>query len=105
MSPKSYRLYISKISELGYVNAYSMNGDYDAVFEGIKLAVCNVMKDNVLVAAERSNLFFGTDLLSDQTRIQMLDMANLDGSDNIRVVARYSGGTQVGIGADVVLTS
>ena len=105
MSPKSYRLYISKISELGYVNAYSMNGDYDAVFEGIKLAVCNGMKDNVLVAAERSNLFFGTDLLSDQTRIQMLDMANLDGSDNMRVVARYSGGTQVGIGADVVLTS
>ena len=35
----------------------------------------------------------------------MLDMANLDGSDNMRVVARYSGGTQVGIGADVVLTS
>tara|TARA_R100000664_G_scaffold2829_2_gene6775 strand:- start:6841 stop:7458 length:618 start_codon:yes stop_codon:yes gene_type:complete len=105
MSPKSYRLYIAKISELGYVNAYSMNRDYDAVFEGIKLAVCNGMKDNVLVAAERSNLFFGTDLLSDQTRIQMLDMANLDGSDNMRVVARYSGGTQVGIGADVVLTS
>jgi hypothetical protein len=105
MSPKSYRLYISKISELGYVNAYSMNGDYDAVFEGIKLAVCNGMKDDVLVAAERSNLFFGTDLLSDATRIQMLDMANLDGSDNIRVVARYSGGTQVGIGADVVLVS
>ena len=105
MSPKSYRLYIAAISTLGYVNAYSMNGDYDAVFEGIKLAVCNGMKDNVLVAAERSNLFFGTDLLSDQTRIQMLDMANLDGSDNMRVVARYSGGTQVGIGADVVLTS
>ena len=105
LSPKSYRLYISKISELGYVNAYSMNGDYDAVFEGIKLAVCNGMKDDVLIAAEISNLFFGTDLLSDQTRIQMLDMANLDGSDNIRVVARYSGGTQVGIGADVVLTS
>ena len=105
MSPKSYRLYIAAISTLGYVNAYSMNRDYDAVFEGIKLAVCNGMKDNVLVAAERSNLFFGTDLLSDQTRIQMLDMANLDGSDNMRVVARYSGGTQVGIGADVVLTS
>ena len=105
MNPKSYRLYISAISTLGYVNAYSMNGDYDAVFEGIKLAVCNGMSEDVLVAAERSNLFFGTDLLSDQTRISMLDMANLDGSDNIRVVARYSGGTQVGIGADVVLVS
>ena len=105
MSPKSYRLYISAISTLGYVNAYSMNGDYDAVFEGIKLAVCNGMSDNVLVAAEKSNLFFGTDLLSDQTRIQMLDMSQLDGSDNMRVVARYSAGTQVGIGADVVLLS
>jgi len=105
MSPKSYRLYISAISTLGYVNAYSMNGDYDAVFEGIKIAVCNGMKDDVLVAAEKSNLFFGTDLLSDQTRIQLMDMSNLDGSDNMRLVARYSGGTQVGIGADTVLVS
>mgnify|MGYP003635953628 CR=1 FL=1 len=105
MSPKSYRLYISAISTLGYVNAYSMNGDYDAVFEGIRLAVCNGMKDNVLVAAEKSNLFFGTDLLSDQTRIQLMDMSQLDGSDNMRLVARYSGGTQVGIGADTVLVS
>ena len=103
MSPKSYRLYIQKVSAQGYLNAYSMQGDYAPVFEGIKLAVCNGMADDVLVAAERSNLFFGTDLLSDQTRISMLDMANLDGSDNIRVVARYSGGTQVGIGADTVL--
>jgi hypothetical protein len=105
MSPKSYRLYISAISTLGYVNAYSMNGDYDAVFEGIKIAVCNGMKDDVLVAAEKSNLFFGTDLLSDQTRIQLMDMSQLDGSDNMRLVARYSGGTQVGIGADTVLVS
>jgi hypothetical protein len=105
MSPKSYRLYISAISTLGYVNAYSMNGDYDAVFEGIKIAVCNGMSNDVLVAAQRSNLYFGTDLLSDQTRIDLLDMANLDGSDNIRLLARYSGGVQVGIGADVVLVS
>ena len=106
MSPKSYRLYISAISTLGYVNAYSMNGDYDAVFEGIKLAVCNGMKNDVLVAAEKSNLFFGTDLLSDQNaRIQLMDMAQLDGSDNMRLVCRYSGGTQVGIGADTVLVS
>ena len=106
MSPKSYRVYISAISTLGYVNAYSMNGDYDAVFEGIKIAVCPGMNNDVLVAAEKSNLFFGTDLLSDQTaRIQLMDMSQLDGSDNMRLVARYSGGTQVGIGADVVLVS
>ena len=105
MSPKTYRLYISAISTLGYVNAYSMNGDYDAVFEGLKLAVCNGMKNDVLVAAEKSNLYFGTDLLSDAANINLLDLSQIDGSQNIRAICRYSGGTQVGIGADTVLVS
>ena len=106
MSPKSYRLYISALSALTSFPFGSMNDDYTKVFEGLKIAVCNGMSNDVLVAAERSNLFFGTDLLSDQTsRIDLLDMATLDGSDNIRLLARYSGGVQVGIGADVVLVS
>ena len=105
MSPKSYRLYISAISTLGYVNAYSMNGDYDAVFEGIKIAVCNGFENDKLVCMEKSNGFFGTDLLSDSTNIQLLDMSGITGSQNIRLIARFTGGTQVGIGADVVLVS
>jgi hypothetical protein len=102
MSPKSYALYVSAVSALGYVNAYQMNGDYEPVFEGYKIAVCPGMRDNGLVIAEKSNLFFGTDLLSDQTRITLMDMAALDGSDNMRLVARYSGGVKQGIGADVL---
>jgi len=102
MSPKTYALYISAVSALGYVNAYQMNGDYEPVFEGYKIAVCPGMRDNGLVIAEKSNLYFGTDLLSDQTRITLMDMANLDGSDNMRLVARYSGGVRQGIGADIL---
>jgi hypothetical protein len=105
MSPKTYALYISAVSTLGYVNAYNMNGDYVPVFEGYKIAVCNGMVDNQLIAAEKSNLFFGTDLLSDATRITLMDMAALDGSDNMRLVARYSGGVQSGVGADIVRQS
>ena len=92
MNPKTYAFYVSAVSTLGYVNAYNMNGDYEPVFEGYKIAVCPGMVDNQLVAAQRSNMFAGTDLLSDTTRIALLDMANLDGSDNIRVVAKYSMG-------------
>jgi len=105
MSPKTYALYISAVSTLGYVNAYNMNGDYAPVFEGYKIAVCNGMLDNQLIAAEKSNLFFGTDLLSDATRITLMDMAALDGSDNMRLVARYSAGVQSGVGADIVRQS
>jgi hypothetical protein len=105
MNNKTYGYYISAVSTLGYVNAYNMNGDYEPVFEGYKIAVCPGMSDNQLVAAEKSNLFFGTDLLSDATRITLMDMAQLDGSDNMRLVARYSAGVQSGVGADIVRQS
>ena len=105
MNPKTYAFYISAVSTLGYVNAYNMNGDYEPVFEGYKIAVCPGMVDNQLVAATRSNLFAGTDLLSDTTRIALLDMANLDGSSNLRVVCKYSMGVQTGVGADIVRQS
>jgi hypothetical protein len=105
MNTKSYRLYIQAMSTLGFVNAYNMNGEYEAVYNGIKIAVCPGMLDDEMVAAEQGQLFFGTDLLSDQTRINLMDMTQLDGSDNMRLVARYSGGTQAGIAADIIRLS
>ena len=105
MSQRTYQYYISAVSTLGYVNAYNMNGDYVPMFEGYKIAVCNGMLENELVIAQKSNMFFGTDLLSDATRINLMDMATLDGSDNIRMVARYSAGVQTGTGADIVRQS
>ena len=102
MSQKTYALYIQAVSTLGYVNAYNMNGDYVPVFNGHKIAPCNGMADDQLVVAEKSNLFYATDLISDSTRIALLDMASLNGSDNLRLVCKYSGGVQVGVGADVV---
>jgi len=105
LSQRSYQYYIGAVSTLGYVNAYNMNGDYVPMFQGYKLAVCNGMEENQMVVAQKSNLFFGTDLLSDATRINLMDMATLDGSDNIRMVARYSAGVQTGTGADIVRQS
>ena len=105
MNNKTYAYYISAVSTLGYVNAYNMNGDYEPVFEGYKIAVCPGMADNQVIAAEKSNMFFGTDLLSDHTRITLMDMSALDGSDNMRLVARYSAGVQTGVGADIVRQS
>ena len=105
MNQKTYQFYISAVSTLGYVNAYNMNGDYVPMFEGYKIAVCNGMTTNEIVIAQKSNLFFGTDLISDATRITLMDMAALDGSDNMRMVARYSAGVQTGTGADIVRQS
>ncbi len=105
MNQKTYQFYIQAISTLGYLNAYNMQGDYVPVFEGIKIAVAPGMVDNQMVFGQKSNMFFGTDLLSDSTRIGIMDMSALDGSDNLRLVARYTAGVVQGVGADVVRQS
>ena len=51
-------------------------------FDGINIFVANGLADNRMVLAEKSNLFFGTSLLSDHQTVQLLDMANIDGSKN-----------------------
>jgi hypothetical protein len=77
-------------------------GEKPMNFNGIELAMCPGMGANVIVAAEKSNLFFGTGLLSDYNEVKVLDMANIDGSQNYRIIMRYTGGTQVGVLSDVV---
>jgi len=74
-------------------------------FDGIKIAVANGLADNRMVAAEKTNLYFGTGLLSDQNEVKVLDMADIDGSKNVRVVMRFSAGVQYGVGSDIVLYS
>ena len=74
-------------------------------FDGVSLAVANGMSDNTMIAAEKSNLYFGTGLLSDQNEVKVIDMADIDGSQNVRVVMRFTAGVQYGIGSDIVLYS
>ena len=74
----------------------------DLAFDGVKIFVASGMADNTMVAAQKSNLFFGTGLLADSNEVKLLDMADLDGSQNVRVVMRYTAGVQIGIGADIV---
>ncbi len=77
----------------------------DLAFDGVKLFVCSGLSDNTMVAAQKGNLFFGTGLLADHNEVKLIDMADLDGSQNVRVVMRFTAGVQYGIGADIVLYS
>tara|TARA_R110000868_G_scaffold56824_9_gene175948 strand:- start:77 stop:1045 length:969 start_codon:yes stop_codon:yes gene_type:complete len=71
-------------------------------FQGIEIVLCPGMASNSIVAAQKSNLHFGTGLLSDYNEVRVLDMANIDGSQNYRIIMRYTGGTVFGIGQDIV---
>jgi hypothetical protein len=75
----------------------------DLAFDGVKIFVCSGMPDNHMVAAQKSNIFFGTGLLSDHNEVKLIDMADLDGSQNVRVIMRFTSGVQYGIVGDIVL--
>jgi hypothetical protein len=74
----------------------------DLAFDGVKLFVASGLPANDMVAAQKSNLYFGTSLLADWQEVKLLDMADLDGSKNVRVIMRFAAGVQYGIGGDIV---
>ena len=72
-------------------------------FEGIKIQHCPGMPSDHIVAAEASNLYFGTGLLSDHNEVKLIDTSAVLGDQNVRVVMRFTSGIQYGIGSDCTL--
>ena len=92
---------VTNIGANGYQNSFVI-GEKPYNFNGIDLVLCPGMSDNKIVAAQKSNLFFGTGLMSDQNEVKVIDMANIDGSQNYRVIMRYTAAVNFGIGQDIV---
>jgi hypothetical protein len=71
-------------------------------FDGVKIFVANGLADNTALCAEKSNLFFGCSLLSDTQEVRTIDMADIDGSQNVRVIMRMAAGAQYANVEDLV---
>ena len=86
----------------GYM-AQGSNQDIDVqFFNGVKIVACNGLADNNIIVSQKSNLFFATGLLSDHNEVKVLDMADLDGSKNVRFIMRYTAGVQYAVVDDIV---
>lgn len=72
-------------------------------FDGIPIFMANGLGADNMVAATVDNLYFGCGLLNDNSLVKTIDMADIDGSNNVRVILRYNAGIQYGIGSDIVL--
>ncbi len=69
---------------------------------GVKIFVCPGMSANKMYAAQRSNLYFGCGLLNSTNEVKVLDMTDLDASNNVRMVMRFTSAVQFGVSADLV---
>jgi hypothetical protein len=74
----------------------------ELMFDGIKIFVANGLASNTAIATTIDNLYFGTSLLSDLNTVKILDLSDIDGSQNVRVVMRMTAGVQYAVVEDIV---
>ena len=108
---KAAKLYVQALGGFG-ANGLGANGvanmgtqwwnNGSLTVNGVKIFVSPGLSDNKMYVAQRSNLYFGTGLLNSTNEVKTLDMGDLDGSNNVRMVMRFTSGVQFGIGADIV---
>lgn len=78
-------------------------GNGDLYFDGVRINMANGLNSNKMYAGLKSQFVFGTGLLSDHNLVKILDMQDLDGSENVRVIMRYTAGTLVHNAAQAVV--
>jgi hypothetical protein len=109
VSQNAMRLYVRALG--GFATNVGANGvdnkgtmwyqGGDLMFDGIPVVVANGLTANQMLATTKDNLFFGTGLLSDQNLVKLIDLADIDGSENCRLIMRMTAGVQYGNVTDI----
>jgi hypothetical protein len=110
VSSNIYRAYVralggfaaSGVGANGYDNKGTNQQLGDVFFDGVRVFMANGLANNTALLAQKSNLYFATGLLNDMNEVKVLDMGDLDGSQNVRVILRFSADAKYGFASDVV---
>lgn len=74
-----------------------------AEFNGYTLTEIKGLNSNTMVSYDKSQVFFGTGLLSDHNEIRVKDMDESDLSGQVRMKVVLTGGVQYAYGGEIVL--
>ena len=110
VSSNIYRAYVRALGGFaaagvganGYDNKGTNQSLSDLFFDGVPVFMANGLAANTALLSQTSNLFFATSLMSDMNEVRVIDMAENDGSQNCRVVMRFSADAKYGFASDVV---
>jgi hypothetical protein len=110
VSSNIYRAYVralggfaaSGVGANGYENKGTNQQLGDVFFDGVRVFMANGLANNTALLAQKSNLYFATGLLNDMNEVKVLDMGDLDGSQNVRVIMRFTADAKYGFASDVV---
>jgi hypothetical protein len=110
VSNNIYRAYVralggfaaSGVGANGYDNKGTNQVLNDLYYDGVKIFLANGLAANTALLAQTSNLYFATGLMSDMNEVKVIDMGDIDGSQNVRVVMRFTADAKYGFASDVV---
>lgn len=110
VSSNIYRAYVralggfaaSGVGANGYDNKGTNQQLGDLFFDGVRVFMANGLAANTALLSQKSNLYFATGLLNDMNEVKVIDMGDLDGSQNVRVVMRFTADAKYGFASDVV---
>ena len=110
VSNNIYRAYVralggfaaSGVGANGYDNKGTNQTINDLYFDGVRIFLANGLAANTALLAQKSNLYFATGLMNDMNQVKVLDMGDLDGSQNVRVILRFTADAKYGFASDVV---
>ena len=86
----------------GYDNKGTNQVLGDVFFDGIPLFMANGLAANTAIATPTSNLHFATGLLNEMNEARVIDMRPIDGSQNFRVIMRFTADAKYGFAEDIV---
>ena len=111
VSKKAAKLYIRALGGFGTsglgANGMNSNGTMwyngqELDIDGVKVFMAEGMPSDRMFLAQKSNVWFGTGLMSDHNEVQLIDTAAILGDKNVRVIMRYTADVNYGISSEVV---
>jgi hypothetical protein len=102
VAPNVAAVYKQALANQGYMDQYQA-GDKPLNFVGVPIYVAPGMLASTAVMSHKSNLYFGTESVSNQNEVVLKDMAEIDLSDNVRFRAYSVMGVQYGWADEIVL--
>lgn len=96
---RAYRTAVAAINPLG--GTYN-TGDYTLSYLDIPLVIAPGLPADDMVAAEPTNLWFGTDLMSDFEDVRIVNLSESIGVPTVRFIAEFKFGVEYGVGAEIV---
>jgi len=95
ISQAMHKAYVRALGSAGYLDRYA-NQDLgtELMFDGIKLFVANGLVGAQAIATTVDNIFFGCGLQNDENIVKLIDLEDVDGSENVRLVMKMTGAVQ-----------